>query len=94
MAKRFFLFILLMPENRDVLNVHFRIALFKLSAKCLASYIARGATFKMTCDDVDKIEKCIKILLGPQSLNMVRFLTSTLGISYSFEIVNGLIIIS
>jgi hypothetical protein len=41
------------------------------------SYIARGATFKMTCDDVDKIEKCIKILLGPQSLNMVRFLTST-----------------
>ena len=25
------------------------------------SYIARGETFKMTCDDVDKIEKCIKI---------------------------------
>ena len=24
------------------------------------SYIARGETFKMTCDDVDKIEKCIK----------------------------------
>lgn len=41
------------------------------------SYIARGETFKMTCDDVDKIEKCIKILLGPQSLDMVRFLTST-----------------
>ena len=41
------------------------------------SYIARGEIFKMTCDDVDKIEKCIKILLGPQSLNMVRFLTST-----------------
>jgi hypothetical protein len=25
------------------------------------SYIARSETFKMTCDDVDKIEKCIKI---------------------------------
>jgi hypothetical protein len=37
------------------------------------SYIARGETY----DDVDKIEKCIKILLGPQSLDMVRFLTST-----------------
>jgi len=35
------------------------------------SYIARGETFKMTCDDVDEIEKCIKILLGPQSLDMV-----------------------
>jgi hypothetical protein len=41
------------------------------------SYIARGEIFKMACDDVDKIEKCIKILLGPQSLDMVRFLTST-----------------
>jgi hypothetical protein len=38
------------------------------------SYIARGETFKMTCDDVDKIEKCIKVLLGPQSLDMVRSL--------------------
>jgi hypothetical protein len=37
------------------------------------SYIARGETY----DDVDKIEKCIKRLLGPQSLDMVRFLTST-----------------
>jgi hypothetical protein len=41
------------------------------------SYIARGETFKMTCDDADKIEKCIKIFLSPQSLKMVQFLTLT-----------------
>jgi hypothetical protein len=42
------------------------------------SYIARGATFKMTCDDVDKIERCIKLLLGPQSSDV------TLGPCISF----------
>ena len=30
------------------------------------SYIAHGETFKMKCDDEDKIEKCLKILLDSQ----------------------------
>lgn len=40
-------------------------------------FIAYGETCKMTCDDELKVEECIKILLGPKTLNLVRFLTST-----------------
>lgn len=40
-------------------------------------YIAYGETCKMTCDDEEKLVKCIKILLGPKSLDLVRYLTST-----------------
>ena len=40
-------------------------------------YIANGETCRMTCDDEIKVEQCLQILLGPKSLDLVRFLTST-----------------
>ena len=41
------------------------------------SYIAHGETFKMTCDDEDKIEKFKKNFLIHKKGKMVRFNTST-----------------
>lgn len=41
------------------------------------NYIANGNTCRITCDDEEKIINCIKILLGPKSLDLVRYLTST-----------------
>ncbi|CAG2217769.1 unnamed protein product [Mytilus edulis] len=47
-------------------------------SKCwIRSYIANGSTLKMTFYDQEELRRCIKILLGPNSLELVRFLTST-----------------
>lgn len=47
-------------------------------SKCwIRSYIANGSTLKMTFYDQEELRRCIKILLGPNSLDLVRFLTST-----------------
>lgn len=43
----------------------------------IKNFIPNGSTCRMTCDDEVKLENCIGILLGPNSLNLVRFLTST-----------------
>ncbi|CAC5384674.1 unnamed protein product [Mytilus coruscus] len=43
----------------------------------IKNFIPNGSTCRMTCDDEVKFENCIRILPGPNSLNLVRFLTST-----------------
>ncbi|CAG2191371.1 unnamed protein product [Mytilus edulis] len=43
----------------------------------IKNFIPNGSTCRMTCDDEVKLENCIGILLAPNSLNLVRFLTST-----------------
>lgn len=43
----------------------------------IKNFIPNGSTCRMTCDDEVKVENCIRILLGTNSLNIVRFLTST-----------------
>ena len=40
-------------------------------------FIPGEETLKMTSDDETLVEKCICVLLGPKSLDLVRFLTST-----------------
>lgn len=41
------------------------------------NYIPHGSTCRMTYEDEQKLEQCMKILLGSKSLELVRFLTST-----------------
>jgi hypothetical protein len=60
-AKRFFLFSLLMPENKDVLNVHFRIALFKLPAKCLTAEL--NQSFQVHNGELYKIKEQIPCII-------------------------------
>jgi hypothetical protein len=40
-------------------------------------FIPGNASLKMTPDDEMSVEKCISVLLGSKSLELVRFLTST-----------------
>jgi hypothetical protein len=40
-------------------------------------FISGNTSLKMTPDDEMSVEKCIRVLLGSKSLELVRFLTST-----------------